>query len=212
MHSQGHAGMSLFLSAPVLAVFIYFDYLLLGVFFVGSVVLMPMIPDIDIKLQKYFKSINHRGVTHTVHFAVLFGVIYTAVIGSLLYYVIGVDYLLTLIQPDSFILVLGVIFFTGFSAVMYHLIGDAFTPTGINFFSSSSQYGFTFNKFYAKNEVANGSAVILGISGHLVTIVAFYKLGDEPLLLFPSLSAGYMIVLGVWLLFVTTFIGKLVYR
>lgn len=212
MHSKGHAGMSLFLSAPILAVFLYFDYLLLGLFFVGSVTLMPMIPDIDIKLQKYFNFINHRGITHTVQFAVVFGLIYASVIGGILYYIIGVEYILTLIKPDSFIIILGVAFITGFSAILYHLIGDAFTPTGINFFSKSSEYGFTFDKFYAKNKVANESAIILGISGHLVTIASFYKWINEPLLLFSYLSIGYLLVLGVWLVFVTTFIGRVFYN
>ena len=70
MHRSGHLGITLILAAPI----ILFLGLPLGVIVAGTMVIFTRIPDKDQKLD-FLPGINHRGVTHTLLFAVLCGAI-----------------------------------------------------------------------------------------------------------------------------------------
>jgi len=207
MHRNGHFGLNLYLTAPIVFVTGLFGVLEIGLVFVITSAIFPSLPDIDLSLSKY-SSIKHRGITHTVWFGLVFGFIYMLVLGSILFYITNpfkvVSFGIFENSQFSVGLLLLSLFFAGFCAVIFHLIGDVFTPTGVNFFSRDNSYGFSINQFYASNEVANRSAIVIGILS-LVLAVSVSVNEFIPVYMFPVV---YISGLLVWLVFVRTFIGK----
>jgi len=72
---------------------------------------LSALPDIDMELRKQVEFIHHRGVTHSILFAIMSGLI----IGGLFFYTHR-----TLIWA-------GMGFLSAFLGVVSHLIGDSFT-------------------------------------------------------------------------------------
>ena len=69
MHKEGHIGAALLVYAPlgfVTAVVATLDCAVLGALAAAA---LAMVPDLDMRVP----GIKHRGVTHTVHFAVAVG-------------------------------------------------------------------------------------------------------------------------------------------
>jgi membrane-bound metal-dependent hydrolase YbcI (DUF457 family) len=166
-------------------------------------------------------KVSHRGITHTFWFSLVFGFLLSGIASVIL----GALTLLELTQgvnvTESLTMLLQVppeilipyFFVVGFCSVVFHCVGDLFTPTGIHFMTDRTDYGFSFNQFYAKNEVANRSALPLGLvfNGYAIFAVlsaeqfaTVYLVGGFFVLL--------LLLIPIWLLFVRTRLGKWVYR
>lgn len=164
--------------------------------------------------------VSHRGLTHSMWFAISIA-IYAVVISSLLTtasYFIGIKY-----YPEIFsqiqsninsgpYLINSTVFLASFFSVKFHCVGDIFTPSGIHYLTPRTDYGFTIDQFYAKNEVANRSALPLGLISMLYGIffgIFFGKLWIGYLL--SGFLGIIIIVIPIWLVFVKTRIGEWFY-
>ena len=166
-------------------------------------------------------KVSHRGITHTIWFSLTVGFVFAAIMSVLLGVLTvlevtqGVDITETLTMllqapPEALI---PFVFFAGFCSVVFHCVGDLFTPTGIHFLTDRTDYGFTFNQFYAKNEVANRSALPLGIIFNGYAIFAALSTERFRILYLVGGFFGLLILLiPIWLLFVRTRLGKWTYR
>ena len=153
MYRVGHYGAALVVYAPLGLGLILGSLPALAV--VGgavSLVLAPL-PDVDTRLP----GVSHRGVTHTLPFALAVGV-GLGVCGLLVGRTAGVG---TALQ-------LGAVGFTvGTTAIVSHLLADVITPMGIRPFWPLSGRHYTLDITRADNMVANYALLGLGI---LVTV------------------------------------------
>lgn len=165
-------------------------------------------------------SVSHRGLTHSMWFAISIGIL-TSVLSALsmlvAYLIMNIYYPEILNQiienintgPTPIIIT---IFLAAFFSVKFHCVGDIFTPSGIHYLTPRTDYGFTIDQFYAKNEIANRSAFPLGL------IAMIY--GSFFGLYYGQIWIGYLltgfvciiiVVIPLWLLFVKTKVGEWFY-
>lgn len=186
MHRMGHVGMNLLVYAPLafgLAWLGLFTPLVAGL---AVVVLLSTFPDIDL----YVSALHHRGLTHTVKFAVMVGVLLGGAGALVAYLGYGTQAGLTVerVHRSHASVVAGGMF--GFSVgalgVVGHLIGDAFTPQGITPLEPYSDYRFTFDAFDADSGLANGLWLGAGIVLLGLAVVVGSLLGTGVLVVRPS--------------------------
>lgn len=215
MYKNGHRGLALFLSAPIVAVLILLELYALAILFSSAAFFMPSIPDIDIHLQEYL-PISHRGITHTIWFALIVGVLF-----SLCGY--GLSFLpkFALLSIVGVSLPVFIVFcwFIGFSVIMFHICGDIITPMGVNIRSRHNRGGYSLDYVLAKNKIANHTAVVFGLTSNVLTIAISQQLPlyfDNTLLLLPAtitlLIAIYAVLFGLWLFISTHWIGRKMYH
>lgn len=140
MHREGHYGVALLLYTPITILLIYLGldwYALVGVFIL---LFGATFPDIDLRIP----FVKHRGITHTVWFAVFVGVVVYSILD-----------IAALPSGDPR---LPVPAFSGalmtFS-IFTHLAGDALTPMGIRPFTPVIDTTFSAELFYSSNTLAN---------------------------------------------------------
>ena len=150
MHRPGHYGVALLVYAPLGAVMLVLGFdepaLFGGVVAVGG----AMLPDLDERVS----FVRHRGLTHTVWFALAVG----AVLG-LAGTVIGAR--MTTVGAlglGTFGMLVGVL------TVGAHLLADALTPAGIRPFAPLGDTRYTFEVTGAANPVANYLLLAAGIA------------------------------------------------
>ena len=150
MHREGHVGAALLAYAPLLAVASFLDALAFGIVGAAGMVTLAMVPDYDMRVP----LVKHRGVTHTVAFAVL--------VGSAL----GVAGLVAASStaPATAATVGGFAFFVGTLAVLSHVAADALTPMGVKPFWPLSTRHYSLDLVRADNVVANYLLFVLGIA------------------------------------------------
>lgn len=146
MHRRGHIGAALAVYAPLGFV----TTAVAGVEFgaLGGVIAagISMLPDYDQRIP----FIKHRGRTHTVHFAVLVGVVLA--VGGL---VVGLSNgVLGGVAGFVFGFVLGA------GTMLSHIGADALTPMGVEPFADGRQYSLGVVR--AANPIANYVLLILG--------------------------------------------------
>ena len=148
MYRLGHYGAALIVYSPTLAVVVALGLDWLAA--IGGLVVLgfAMAPDQDQRVP----GIKHRGVTHTVHFAVLVGTI-LAVGGGLVGITAGVG-------TAVFLGIFG--FVVGFGTIASHIAADALTPMGIEPFRNGRRYSFDLVK--AANPIGNFVLLALGIA------------------------------------------------
>lgn len=201
MHSQGHFGVSMVLCAPVLFVSIISEMYVVGVLVCGLMLMFSSTPDIDLKIP----WVSHRGFTHTVHFAILFGgfmsiVSFVALTSIKELFVI--EYIIQLSVLSSIVQISSVIFIGSVLGVMSHLFGDILTPTGVHFFSRSNNFGYSLNVCNASSKVGNNSIVKLGFLIVGLTIVSGILIVMNTLPIINSLIlyfCGYILICSVWI-------------
>ncbi len=168
-------------------------------------------------------DITHRGMTHSLWFAISFGFFVAAGFALILLlfmfelfrYETAYAYMnLTELLNVTPLILIPIGFLAGFTSVIFHCVGDIFTPTGIHFLTPRTDYGYTFDLFYAKNEVANRSATPLGLIYLIYSLSsAFaYQEGVFPLyMVFLGYIILTIILIPLWLVFVKTPLGKWFY-
>jgi len=190
VHKDGHVGVSLLLYAPVVAAVSYHAEWLLPYALLGALALVDvlwpvalvtdmdltfsfaMVPDLDLKMP----FVKHRGITHTVWFAVLFGALTAAGTYGLTWYVAS-EYP-QYVPPDT--VTLGTVFmgFIGFFSVVTHILGDTLTPMGVTPFAPIYGERYTLDLWRADNEAANS---VLHAVGAIVVAFAFVAPDVVPL-------------------------------
>lgn len=148
MHQHGHYGAALIVYAPLAFVVtaLGFNRLALG----GGVVAvaLAMVPDLDQRVP----GASHRGITHTVWFAVLVGVV-LGVVGSMIG---GGTSLLAMVGLGGF----G--FLVGAGTIISHIAADALTPMGVRPLVPFNDREYGFDVVTAANPLANIGLLILG--------------------------------------------------
>jgi inner membrane protein len=179
MYKPGHVGMSLIFLSPITFILNSINRPILSVITIITTIFLTTQPDIDLKLP----VVKHRGLTHTIYFAILLGLIASFIFRKS--HSLFLDQIVTNTSTMS-ITLLG--FLVGFLAVISHLMADVITITGIQPFS----FGFLgnyrpFSKFSketryqlqwttAKSPLANLILVILGFT---LTLLSFYPTIQE---------------------------------
>lgn len=140
MRREGHIGLNMVLASPIIA-YLGFVFSMKHVIVFGVIMFfMSPLPDIDIKLGRIpFVPITHRGITHTVWFALILGGFFSFLIYRLEY--------------SSAMIIVG--FLGGFIGITGHLLGDLVTPTGINYTPPITSSKTSLNLFYYDNWIAN---------------------------------------------------------
>lgn len=177
-------------------------------------------------------KVSHRGITHTVWYMMVVGGLF-GVFGFITLYglsillpleyaeLVFIDILNTSVYVASFVL-----FTAGFSSVLFHCIGDVFTPTGINFMSLNTQWGLSLRnlqftllgkeinpEFYYDNKVANRSASVFGFIGFTYAIFFGLYYGElNSLYLLLGFVLLFVLGIPIWLLVVKTRIGEWIYK
>lgn len=161
MYRAGHLGIGLLVFAPVGVVLVLAGRADLAVLAEATAVALAMLPDYDHRLP----FLTHRGITHTVWFALLVGV----VLGGLGWVLGGRPATPT----TSELAVFG--FGVGTLVVLAHLLGDVLTPAGIRPFWPVWDRTFTLALTRADSTVANYGLLVLGVG---VTALAVVTLPD----------------------------------
>jgi inner membrane protein len=152
MHREGHYGAALVAYAPIVFVLTALNFVTLAILGGAVVVGGAMVPDLDQRIP----GIKHRGVTHTVWFALAAGVA-----GGICGAVFGWSY-----SPVAAV-AMGVFgMLVGALAVVAHILADVLTPAGVRPFAPVRDDHYTVDVTRAANPIAN--YVLLGI-GILVT-------------------------------------------
>ena len=156
MHRYGHYGTALIVYAPLLAVLLSIGYR--GMAILGGVLMISgaMVPDFDMRVP----FLTHRGFTHTVWFALLFGALVGVAfvaLGQLRGIVVSVQYG-----------VFGAI--VGTLTILAHVLADALTPMGVRPFRPLADTSYSLGITTAANVIANN--ILLGL-GLVATLLAF---------------------------------------
>jgi inner membrane protein len=158
VYRHGHTGVGLLLYAPVGYVLLGAGQAALAAAGFAVVVWLAMAPDLDMKIP----FVTHRGPTHTLVFAVGFGLVCGA--GG---WVLGTE--LLRFNPRllaGFGLLLGVL------VVVTHLLADWLTPMGIAPFWPLSSKRYSLSLCYASNAPANYLLLLIGV-GATVAVLWF---------------------------------------
>ncbi|MDB2224072.1 metal-dependent hydrolase [Halorubrum ezzemoulense] len=154
MYRKGHVGASLVVYAPfgfLVTALLSIEAGLVGAAGVAST---AMVPDLDMRVP----VVRHRGITHTVWFALLVGV----VLG-------GVGLAVGLQRGLAEALLFGAAaFLFGAVTIVSHILADALTPTGIRPYAPVRDTEYSLDLFTAANPFANYG--LLGLGGVVVAV------------------------------------------
>ncbi|TKX48217.1 metal-dependent hydrolase [Halorubrum sp. SD690R] len=154
MYRKGHVGASLVVYAPfgfLVTALLSIEAGLVGAAGVAST---AMVPDLDMRVP----VVTHRGITHTVWFALLVGV----VLG-------GVGLAVGLQRGLAEALLFGAAaFLFGAVTIVSHILADALTPTGIRPYAPVRDTEYSLDLFTAANPFANYG--LLGLGGVVVAV------------------------------------------
>lgn len=156
MKRTGHIGVQLLVFAPLAFFFGALGRADLAMYGALGMVLLARLPDIDHKLP----FVTHRGITHTVLFAVLTG------IGTG-----GIAYALVQDEPMA-VFVGGVSYgvFIGFYAVIGHLAGDVLTYSGVRPLEPFVSTEYTLEVTQYDSRLWNGGLFAGGLLAFLIAI------------------------------------------
>jgi len=159
VYQSGHYGASLLVYAPLGFALHWLGEPVLAV--LGGVISLSLatLPDVDTRLP----LVSHRGVTHTVLFAVAVGAVLGAVgwaVGTL-----GGSGGETAVRLAAFGAVVGT------TAIGSHLLADVITPMGLVPFWPLSRAEYTLDITRADNRVANAALLVLGVLVAALTVL-----------------------------------------
>ena len=154
MYRKGHVGASLVVYAPFGFLLAALASIEVGVVGAAGVASLATVPDLDMRIP----FVEHRGITHTVWFALLVGAAFGAA-GLAVGAQSGVV---------AALLVGGAAFLLGTAAIVSHLLADALTPMGIRPYAPLRDDEYTLDLFTAGNPLANYG--LLGLGGVVVAV------------------------------------------
>jgi inner membrane protein len=155
MYRTGHYGAALLAYAPVGGAALATGFDVAAVAGGALTLALAPLPDYDQRVP----AISHRGVTHTVGFALLVGLL-TGALG----FVVGSETgLAGATAAGAFGLVVGAL------AIGSHLLADVVTPMGISPFWPLSSRNYTLSLARADDTVANYLLLLAGITATVAT-------------------------------------------
>jgi inner membrane protein len=154
MYQNGHYGVALLFVAPTGTLLIAAGFVELALMAGATAVALAMVPDLDQRVP----GVTHRGPTHTVWFALLVGVITTAIAVAVA------------IAGPVVSAVTG--FVVGTGTIASHIAADALTPAGVRPWSPINDTHYSLDVVRAKNPLANYALLGLGIAGVVLGIWA----------------------------------------
>jgi membrane-bound metal-dependent hydrolase YbcI (DUF457 family) len=159
MKRSGHFGVSAILSYPIFILISLYYSSNIGLIFFFLTIGLSKFPDIDnvfinqftdkLGLLGYKFTITHRGITHTIYFSIFVGLSILAL------------FIPVFLAFDFGIRILFIMFLIGFTSVLFHCIGDVFTPKGITYFPPITP-NISFCMFWYNNVFANISTASIG--------------------------------------------------
>ena len=151
MYLKGHLGVALAVYAPAGAWLLLADRAETALLGGVAVLALAMVPDCDTLIDR----IDHRGPTHSLAFALLFGL------------ALGAFAAPTVPEIELAAFAFGV----GFLAVTSHLLADVLTPMGIRPFWPLWDRKFSLELTYARDPVAN--YLLLGFGTGVAALAGF---------------------------------------
>lgn len=162
---SGHIGSAIILSiipAGIISVIYGVQY---GLLLVSATGYLSGIPDLDSSLPDISTSVlgesittSHRGITHTIYFSILFGIILSFI---------------SVLTSPLINVPIPVAFLCGFLSVTYHVFSDTFTPMGINFIPPLTS-NISFERFYYDNLFVNLICFTVGLISLFILLGAYY--------------------------------------
>lgn len=168
MLRDGHLGAALLVYAPVGLELVDAGTLALAATGLAVAISLTMVPDYDQRVG----FVSHRGVTHTLLFAVLVGVLVGGAAGALGDAVgVGIEGPIALfgvaVPERAFgaelapLAVFG--FLVGTLTTLSHLAADVLTPSGVPLLWPLSDYRFSLGLFTADTTAANYGLLVAGV-------------------------------------------------
>lgn len=158
MYRNGHVGAALAVYSPVgftLAALSGLEPATVGAVVVAST---AMVPDVDVRVP----FVEHRGITHTVWFAVAVGILFGLVAGA-----VGTEG-----GPVATVTFAVLGFVLGAGTVVSHLLADVITPMGIRPYAPVRNDHYTLDIVRAANPIANYVLLALGVAVAGIAVLA----------------------------------------
>ncbi len=150
---RGHAGLSLFLFCPFMFLFRSFGADASDVVVTCFLmVALSFVPDLDILVKRIKWKTRHRGITHTLCFGFVVGVLFSFILG----YGYG-----SLGWPMGFV--------AGFGGTASHLLGDALAYGSFKPLYPFSNKELVCGFFEVSNKTANNAMLVLGIVTFIIS-------------------------------------------
>jgi inner membrane protein len=156
MYRLGHSGAALLVYAPIGLVLLLAGRPRLAITGGAISLALAPLPDVDQRIP----FVKHRGVTHTLAFAVAFG----SVVGAA-GLAVGLDG-----GVGTAVEFATVGFVVGTAVIVSHLLADVITPMGITPFWPVSRRHYSFGVCRADNVVANYALLGLGVAATVVVL------------------------------------------
>jgi inner membrane protein len=168
VYRTGHYGVSLLAYAPVAVALVATGHAGLAPLGGIGVLFLTPVPDWDHRIPFF----EHRGITHTVWFALLVGTLLGASCFQGARVVTGLQ-----AAHGSPELLGGFGFGVGTFAVLSHLAGDVITPAGLEPFHPVSGRHYTLDLVGAANRIANAALLVLGVFAIAVATLVSLRIG-----------------------------------
>lgn len=157
MFPRGHAGFSLLLNIPFL--YYYSNNIIVCSLCIIIIMWTSIFPDIDFSNKLFMKRFDHRGITHTIEFIILFSLIFNCILFSLIY----------ILDIDSFIHTY--IFISPIVGISSHIIGDIMDKYGvdISYFMSDKRYCLNLINDNSSS-LLNNSLFVIGYTSNIIIL------------------------------------------
>jgi inner membrane protein len=163
VHKEGHVGAALLAYTPLGAGAVLAGAEGLALFGAVASVALASLPDYDLRLP----FVSHRGITHTVWFAVAVG----AVLGGAGFWLASQTATAAAPAVAAFAALVGV------TAVVSHVAADAITPMGVTPLTPLSGWHYSASLVRADNTLANYLLLALGVMIAAGTTVLLARFG-----------------------------------
>jgi membrane-bound metal-dependent hydrolase YbcI (DUF457 family) len=172
MKRSGHFGLSAILSFPIFIILSTLYTSKIGLISFSLIIGLSKLPDIDNIFIQEFKdafilfgrrfTLSHRGITHTIYFSIFIGFILSMLSIPI---IISSNFMWDLIYIS---------FLSGFLSVLFHCIGDIFTPKGIKYLPPIIP-NLSLSIFWYNNIFANMSTLFIGILCIILVFIHYFN-------------------------------------
>ena len=160
MHQEEHYGAALLAYAPLGAVLAAIGGQQPAVLGLVTVAALAMVPDQDQRIPR----ITHRGITHTVWFALVIGLA-VGLAGAYVGNVLSDGAIRTIVLAGGFGFVVGTL------SILSHIAADALTPMGVTPFIPVDDRHYTLDVVRASNDAANYLLLVAGTAASGLVLV-----------------------------------------
>ncbi|MBD3206616.1 hypothetical protein GF319_09785 [Candidatus Bathyarchaeota archaeon] len=152
LYKEGHVGLTFLIMSIIMLPFPYSTNNLIMIVLASA---FSALPDIDLEWQRKGYPVHHRGITHSILFAIIIGVIF--------------GYVFWL--ANKTFLWAGMGFVSGFMAVVSHMVGDTFTYMKFKPFYPFNMKEISYGFCRANNKAANEGLMTVGTIAFILYIL-----------------------------------------